>query len=359
MKTKNLIILSILLFSSTFLLFTNANAQSSIEKKVKKISLLDRLQQEEEIIPFEIITNIETVYADWKVQNYHWGKTIINLSDESLIEEETKVKPRGKYRSRYCDNPPLKIKFSNKKLKARNFKKLNEFKLVYPCKSNEKYQNYVLREYLSYKLYNVLTDKSLRVQLVDLTLRDSTKNKRIKEFKGFLIEHREEFIDRIDGLMSEVKCMRPDHLDPQAYTLFQVFQFFIGNTDWLLPTCKNAEVISLKDGAMIPVPYDFDFSGLVGAEYATADPALGIQSVKTRYFLGHMKSMEELDPVLALFKERKAKLLSVVEEFEYLSKNERVDMTNYLKRFYKILDKPKKVKKLFVHPMGKNMAKNY
>ena len=79
MKTKDLIILSILLFSSTFFLIPNLNAQSSIDKKVKKISLLDRLQQEEDIIPLEIITNIETVYADWKIQNYHWGKTTIQF----------------------------------------------------------------------------------------------------------------------------------------------------------------------------------------------------------------------------------------------------------------------------------------
>ncbi len=327
-------------------------------KKVKKISLLDRLLMEE-LPQLNLSMNVEAVYGDRKLQAYHWGEANIQLNEEESILEEIQVRTRGKYRSRNCENPPLKIKFSNKKLKARNFKKLNEFKVVYPCEAKSIYQTYVFKEYLVYKLSNVLTENGLRVQLVDLVIQDSTQVEKSRRFKAFLIEDREELISRIDAQMSDMKCMRPNHLDPHDYTLFQVFQFFIGNTDWLLPTCQNAEVVSMKNGRMLPIPYDFDFSGLVSTEYATVNPGFGIRSVKDRYFLGHQKSMEELDPILALFQQKKTALLQVIEDFEYLPKGEKKVMTRYLESFYKILEKPKKVKKIFVHPMAESMAKDY
>lgn len=359
MKPNNHIIFLLLLFCLyAFSPSVLSQDQEKKKKKVKKISLLDQLLMEE-LPQLEVNTNVKEVYADWRLQNYHWGAATISLAGEEILKEDIKVKTRGKYRSKHCENPPIKIKFPKKRLKARNLKKWNEFKVVYPCQSKSQYQTYVLKEYLVYKLYNVLTDYSLRTQLVDLVLSDSAGVLENKYFKGFLIEHREEFIKRTDAVMSDMKCMRPNHLDTYSYTLFQVFQFLIGNTDWLLPTCKNSEIVSLESGLMVPIPYDFDFSGMVSAEYATPDPAFGLYSVRERYFLGHQKSLEELEPVFELFKEKREDLIKVIENFEYLSKRERKAMIGYLKSFYKILDKPKKIKKIFVHPMAETMAKDY
>ena len=159
--------------------------------------------------------------------------------------------------------------------------------------------------------------------------------------------------------MSDVKCMRPEHLSTYDYTLFQVFQYFIGNTDWLLPTCKNCEIISLENGEMIPIAYDFDFSGMVSTSYATQNSALPVQSIKDRYFLGHKKKMKDLDPVFKLFKEKKNELIATINDFEYLSKAERRRMVKYINSFYKILDNPKLVKKEFVHPMADSMKDDY
>ena len=175
------------------LLYLPFNLQSQEEHSEAQISLLDRMQAEEKI-SLQILTNIDTLYADWLRQSYHWGEAKLSFANGEEITEEVKVKIRGKYRSRHCENPPIKIKYSNKSLKKRNFKKLNEFKLVYPCESNEEYQTYVLKEYLIYKLYNKLTDNSLRVQLVDFSLKDSLSGRSNRQFTGFLIEDREELI---------------------------------------------------------------------------------------------------------------------------------------------------------------------
>ncbi len=340
------------------LIYLPFNLQSQEENLETKISLLDRMQAEEKI-SLQIVTNIDTLFADWLRQSYHWGEAKLSFADGEELTEEVKVKIRGKYRSRHCENPPIKIKYSNKSLKKRNFKKLNEFKLVYPCESNAAYQAYVLKEYLIYKLYNELTDNSLRVQLVDFSLKDSLSGRTNRQFTGFLIEDREELIDRVNAVMSDMKCMRPNHLNQHHYTIFQVFQFLIGNTDWVLPTCKNSEIISLENGEMIPIPYDFDFSGMVDASYATTNLAFGFTSVKQRYFLGHLKPMEDLIPVLELFKQKRPALTQIIQDFDLLSEKDRKRMVKYLDSFYKILDKPKKVKRIFVHPMAEAMAKDY
>lgn len=319
----------------------------SQEKGVpEKISLLDRMQQQE-LLSLEITTNINALFADWRTQNYHWGKAKLTFTDGEEVEERINVKVRGKYRSKNCKNPPIKIKYSNKSLKERNFKKLNEYKLVYPCKSTKEYQRYVMKEYLIYKLYNELTLNSLRVQLVDLTLTDSLSGQSNHQFKGFLIEHWEELIYRMEAVMSDLDCMPSENLNQHHYTIFQLFQYLIGNTDWVIPSCKNAEIIATQDGEAIPVPYDFDFSGMVDAAYAVSDAGLGLTDITQRYFKGEQKSMEELAPILKLFQEKRRSFTEIIEGFEYLPKKDRKNMIKYLNSFYRILDKPKKVQRIF------------
>lgn len=319
--------------------------------ELSTMSLLDRMQQDE--MPYlEITTNINALFADWRVQNYHWGNAKLSFSDGEEIEEDVSLKIRGKYRSKNCKNPPIKLKYSNKSLKLQNFKKLNEFKLVYPCKSNKDYQKFVWKEYLIYKLYNELTDYSFRVQLLDLGLTDSLSRKSDYQFKGFLIEDQEELIYRMGALTGDGKCLSPDNLDQRQYTIFQLFQFLIGNTDWVLPSCKNVEVVALPNGEVIPVPYDFDFSGMVNASYATGDAGLGLNHVTQRYFIGPRKSMEELAPILQLFKEKRERFTQIIQDFEYLPIKDRKKMVKYLNSFYRILNRPKRVKRIFVHPKG-------
>ncbi|MFK7933798.1 MAG: hypothetical protein AB8G22_09820 [Saprospiraceae bacterium] len=341
-----------------FLLPIHLAAQDTIATERPETSLLDVLTQQE-LPELSIEMDFKMLFNDRRMMNYQKAMLSFTFSDGEVWADEVKVKTRGKFRSLNCDNPPLKIKYPKKALAARNLNDLNEFKLVYPCKSNKAYQRYVLKEYLVYKFYNLLTDNSLRVQLVNLSLKDSLQQIAPISAKGFLIEHREELIHRLGAKMSDVKCMRPVQISPHDYTIMQVFQFFIGNTDWLLPTCKNTEVISWEDGTMVPIPYDFDFSGMVNAVYATPDPIFGMGTITDRYFLGHKKKMEDLLPIFDLFKAKKAELLATVANFEYLPKSDRNQMIRYINSFYKILDNSKRMERVFVHPMAEEMMEDF
>ena len=149
-----------------------------------------------------------------------------------------------------------------------------------------------------------------------------------------------------------MRCVPIKKLSEYDYTLFQVFQFMIGNVDWLIENCKNAKVLQMKDSTLIPIPYDFDFTGMVNPSYAVPAAHFKQKNVTDRYFLGHKKEMKDLLPVFELFKEKKEDFITIINSFEYLPKKERKAMVNYLKSFYRTINRSSQIKKIFIHDMG-------
>ena len=140
----------------------------------------------------------------------------------------------------------------------------------------------VFREYLTYKLYNELTPNSLRVQLVKITYLDkSNPDYRLTRY-GFLIEDEEEFSWRTAATVKEQMGLKPTELSPSHEKLAALFQYMIGNTDWSVEMRRNLEILEKPDGKLVPVPYDFDFSGIVSAPYARPNVDVGQKRVGER-----------------------------------------------------------------------------
>ena len=73
-------------------------------------------------------------------------------------------KTRGHFRKlkENCTYPPLQVHFTKgEALKSSIFKGQKKLKLVMPCTGEE----YVIREWMVYKLYNLITPKSFRAQI--------------------------------------------------------------------------------------------------------------------------------------------------------------------------------------------------
>lgn len=149
-----------------------------------------------------------------------------------------------------------------------------------------------------------------------------------------------------------MRCLPFENLSPNDYTLFQVFQFMIGNVDWKINNCKNAEVIQLPDKTIIPIPYDFDYTGMVNPSYAIPFLRYKQNMVTDRYFIGQKKELKDLLPILELFKKKKDTFINIINSFESLPKKERRSMLNYLRSFYRTLDRPSQVERIFVQPEG-------
>src|SRR5690348_15148379 len=102
------------------------------------------------------------------------------------------AKTRGHFRRTMgdCKYPPLLLEFTKSDtLAASVFHQQRKIKLVVPCRDEED----VIREWMVYKIYNLVTPESFRVRLVRITLNDTKRKKTTKTFKGFLLEKEQQW----------------------------------------------------------------------------------------------------------------------------------------------------------------------
>ena len=258
------------------------------------------------------------------------------ISGEEIVYE-VKVRTRGRYRRKVCDFPPVKIKFPKKVLRFQGYAEFNTLKLVTHCMDGkEAANNNVMREYLAYKMYNELTDKSFQVQLVRISYKDTSgKMGKMKRY-GFIIENTDEMASRINGIVTDSMNIAPEKVVAKDENLMAMYQYAIGNCDWSTMLNRNLKlVVSNTTGKIIPVPYDFDFAGIVDAHYAIPNVDLGHTSIKERAFLGNTGVEQKIkEQNRFLLRQRKAAMFNVIKNFKRLYIEERMEMEAYLDDFF-------------------------
>ena len=323
-------------FPCIFLIFSFSVLHGQ-EKEAKKQSVFDKIYNPEPQ-QIELIFDLKYLMKNKFKDQY---QDVVFTHVKSKKESESwpaELKPRGKFRLRKCDFPPIKIKFKKDELKSKGLKKHNEYKLVTHCLSVGGAEN-VYRELLIYKMYEIFTEQSFRTQLVKVVYKDSESKRKIKGV-GVLIEDEAQLAKRMDGDICDECFGLPDSVFHwESYQLNALFQFMIGNTDFSVPMARNLKLVESEEtGKTFVVPYDFDFSGLVNAPYCVPNVDYGMTSCRQRKFLGKARSLEELAPVIQSFKEKKTEIISFVNGFEYLSSYSRKDILAYIRSFYESLE---------------------
>jgi len=264
----------------------------------------------------------------------------LSFTDVDGVEQwwKIKVKVRGKFRRVNCmEIPPLKLNFKKSELKEAGLAKWDDLKLVPQCVEDKKEAREFLRkEFLAYKLYNQVSDYSFRVQLLNITYIDRKSGEKKKQ-RAFLIEDTAQLRARLNAEKCE-KCLNLP-LD-QFYTAetskMTAFQYLIGNGDWSIEQIKNVKLLRIG-GEVIPVPYDFDFSGMVNASYSTPNSNYGARSVQERIYLGPKElfdSAEMKAAIQELFEQRE-ELMAVISNAKFLSRTHRGEVRDYLEEFFK------------------------
>jgi hypothetical protein len=263
-------------------------------------------------------------------------------TDMDSLNKEVRLKSRGEFRNGYCSFPPIRLNFSKADFEKPDVKKIGKLKLVTHCQSGN--EEYLFKEYLIYKLYNVLTDNSFRVRLASIDYISTTqKDKTIRSY-GFFIEPLEILAERIKASPVESPAVTQKNIIPEMMDRVAIFNYMIGNTDWSVPGQHNCKVLSGSDlnypGLGIIVPYDFDYSGLVNAHYAVPAEGLGIDNVTQRLFLGLCRPKEAWLKILKELTDKKAEMYKVINDFQYLTDRQKRSMTSYLDEFYRSIEKP-------------------
>ena len=267
-----------------------------------------------------------------------------------------KIRARGKSRREpsTCNVPPIRLNFKKSETKDTLFDKQDKLKLVTHCKSDSVvHEQAVLREYIVYRLFNLVTDRSFRVRLLDITYEYSDTNHRPMQEYGFLIEHKSRLGKRIDA--KPVEIIGPaelDRLHGDFVNLATTFHYLIANVDFSTfaaseeeDCCHNHILFGEGEERYYSIPYDFDMSGFVSAEYAVPNPRYGLRRITQRYWRGHCVNNEHLPESLTVFQEIRGDIYSLIEEFDPLSNYSRKLTTRLVNDFYKIIDSPKLVEK--------------
>jgi hypothetical protein len=97
-----------------------------------------------------------------------------------------------------------------------------------------------------------------------------------------------------------------------------------------------------------PVPFDFDFAGIVNAPYAQPNPRFELTNVRQRLYRGQCTNNDLLPGTLQQFVERKEAIYGVVDELELLNSRSRRYVTGYLNSFFKHISDPKSVEERFI-----------
>ncbi len=265
---------------------------------------------------------------------------VFNFSD-SLGQSsnwDVELVVRGKFRRMSCDFPPLEIEFSKTQLEERGLSKRRSHKLVTHCLSEEAASNQImLREYLIYRMYNILTEKSLRAQLLRINYVDSKAPQKKKLIRyAILIEDEDDLGSRLNAEdCGSCRIILPAEVVSADENVMSVFQYFIGNTDWSMTGRRNVKVYKPKDGSlMVPVPYDFDWSGFVDAPYAVPNGVLKLDNVRERLFQGFPISKAALSKTMELFEQKKEALFQCIDDFQWLEKGVKNNLKKYLQSFY-------------------------
>lgn len=297
-------------------------------------SLFDRWSASE-TLSIELYINMDSLEVYRKIDAFIPAKVIANGQPMEL-----EVAVRGRFRRRTCAMPPLKLKFAKDGLRANGLNTHNDFKLVTHCSDDEAGREALLREQLAYELYSTVNpEASFRTQLLEVTYVNTVDGSRNKSI-AIIIEDFDELQERLnlDNCKDCYGSTAEQVINAEEVTLFQ---YMIGNTDFCNKMIRNVKLLAGNDGEITAVPYDFDFSGLVNANYALPQEGLGQTSVKDRVLKWSFEDDADYSDAIELFQDKEATLLAQVENFEGLENASKREITKYLKAFFKDVEKGK------------------
>jgi hypothetical protein len=331
------------LFLVTFLVFPtfgqndNNDSKSSIaDASQERLRLFDSDKLMDISLRFDLSSYLKTKPKE----KYLNAIITFHFSETDSINKNIKLRSRGEFRNQHCYFPPIELNFKKANFEYADSNKFSKIKLVAQCNPGSVSENYILREYLVYKLFTVLTDTSFKVRLLKINYIDTYRTRKPIRQYGFLIEPIEMVAARTNSVEITSQALNQNSITPKTMDRLAIFNYMIGNYDWSIPGQHNVQVIKTLNfdpsglGLGVVIPYDFDWTGLVDASYAIPAEIKGTETVRERIFLGICRSKEVYQKALEEFLEKKDEFYRVINEFPYLNQQSKKDITNYLNEFF-------------------------
>lgn len=303
----------------------------------------DTMAVYEDLFELEEPLNLTLKFSVKELQKTKWKETYLpgemtcHVNENFHVTHSVRIKARGEIRKQICFAPMFVVNIRHAGIEAEDLEDVIKMKMVHRCKSSNMYRSYVLREYLVYKLWNLLSPYSFNVRLVKLKIIDTSRKDRESEDWAFLIEPESMMAERnncmpIKSDKLSLKTVNNEWMDKVAY-----FSYMIGQSDYSVTGRHNLKILTSKEygpTGFITVPYDFDYCGLVNAEYAEPGENLGIESVRERYYLGACRSEEVHMETIKWLASYREKMIDLINSFEYMEESDKKDMIAYIDSYF-------------------------
>lgn len=320
----------------------------------------------DEVLSLSLSADFDALCRPNEVDGCDFTSTQLIYRGQDGVEKNlaVEIRVRGGWRARkdHCKVPPLFVRFATADTVGTPFAGQKMLPLTTHCRNSRAktgtvggkvYEQYVLKEYYVYRLYNMLSDKSLRVRLALIDYSSASEPGESTERYAFFTEHFDDVAARNGAKWSSKKTFDADRVDPITWDRMALFNYMIGNTDSSVVRERNVLLITDEEGRQYPVPYDFDMSGLVDAEYGGVSPRLDFRDARHRYYLGFCHPQVDFPSRIAEFEQHKDVMLGQLEEVPGIKWRAEKTARSYLKKFFNILASPRKTEQGIVsacHP---------
>ncbi|MGI9530905.1 hypothetical protein [Lutimonas sp.] len=276
-------------------------------------------------------------------------QTELNYSNESgsITSIKINIRARGNYRRLHCYYLPLWVKIDKKHSKGTIFEQDRKLKMVLPCLKSTRSNDHVIKELLAYKIYELISPYHFETKMLAIELHEERGKKSLDhDLIGFLIQDDKKLAAASGGKIVK-RRIHPNAQDPISSTRNDMFQYMIGNTDYSLAYQHNEKLFYL-DKKFVPVPYDFDMSGLVNVSYAVVseikNKTLPISNVTTRLYRGFQQKESVIQQVRQEYIKKEEDIFQTIDTYESYFKDpkEFKEARDYLEGFFKIIKDDKK-----------------
>ncbi|QBA65305.1 hypothetical protein [Muriicola soli] len=319
------------------------------ELSTQSDTFLPKLFRQE--LPLQIKLQYSNKQVKRETNDSTYLTSMIWFEDDSAWDSlPVQIRARGNFRRKTCYFAPLKLKFPKSQIKGTLFEGSRKLKLVLPCLLDRNTSDYVLREYLAYKLYETIAPYHFKVRLTEISLAEARGKREVTHnVFGFLIEDMDYLTVRYKG--QEIKrLIHPLQHDPISSIQNDFFEFMIANTDYSTKQQHNQKLL-FAENKIIPLPYDFDMCGLVNAPYAAVtniqNLSGSISMVTDRIYKGYEREQAELQLVRQAYLEKKSEMLREAVKLKvwFQDPGQYREAYDFLASFFEILEDDKKFEK--------------
>jgi hypothetical protein len=305
----------------------------------------------EELLNLTLSGDLKAVFKDRGDDSQYHPVDLSYLSGVKEIKIPLKIKTRGHFRksASNCKYPPLILNCPNSDGTEHTlFAGQNKMKLVTPCQGEQ----YIVHEYLVYKLYNLFSPQSFQAQLLKISFQDTLKQKKASTYYGLLLENEDQMAQRNQASLFEKIGYKPTQLDKNKFLEMAVFEYLIANTDWSVQYQQNIKLIKNERHKLpIAVPYDFDHAGIVRSPYANPAPALKLNNILIRRYRGYcISDMSVYQPIFDKFNRLKPAIYKLYEGNRALNSSYKNKTVKFLDDFYDTINDPEKALLTFGYP---------